>query len=199
MFMMWITNKQARPGTLIAAVPLFILWFLWNDINNSKHNGVRMKAIRIIKRTHYLVESLMKAGILIHAVRKRVTYLVVVTWMKPKDRWSKLNTDGALKGCGLAIGGRVIHNNLGDVTWGFYDFYGTCSILEAELKGVATGLQLCWQNDITKVWIEVDSAMLLCIHQNKGPWGIQYIMKSIHQSVNKWRLNFPIYGGKEIK
>ncbi|KAL2476703.1 Uncharacterized protein Adt_37439 [Abeliophyllum distichum] len=102
-----------------------------------------MNATRIIKRTHHLVESLLKAGI-IHADRKRVTYPVAVTWKKPKDRWSKLNTDGALKGCGLATGGGVIRNELGDITWGFYDFYGTCSILEAELKAVAIGLQLCW-------------------------------------------------------
>ncbi|KAL2513189.1 RNase H domain-containing protein [Abeliophyllum distichum] len=137
MFMMWITSKQARLGTLIVVVPLFILWFLWNDINNSKHNGVRMNSTRIIERTHYLVESLLKAAI-IHADKKRVTYHVAVTWRKPKDEWSKLNTDGALKGCGLTAGGGVIRNKLGDITWDFYDFYGTCSIIEAELKSVAT-------------------------------------------------------------
>ncbi|KAL2492100.1 DUF4283 domain-containing protein [Abeliophyllum distichum] len=71
--------------------------------NNSKHNGVRMNATRIIKRTHHLVESIIKAGI-IHADKKRVTHPVAVTWKKPKDRWSKLNIDGALKDCGLAAG-----------------------------------------------------------------------------------------------
>ncbi|KAL2506936.1 Uncharacterized protein Adt_22557 [Abeliophyllum distichum] len=99
---------------------------------------------------------------------------------------------GALKECGQAAGDRVIRNHLGEVSWGFYDFYGTCSILEAELKAVATGLRLCWQKNINKVWVEVDSkaAMLLCIQQDKGPWEVQYILESIHQSVNKMETQF---------
>ncbi|KAL2512648.1 putative ribonuclease h protein [Abeliophyllum distichum] len=151
-----------------------------------------MNATRTIKRTHYLVESLLKARILIHAEKKTVTYQVAVTWMKPKDRLSKLNTDGELKSCDLATGNGVIQNNLGDVTWRLYDFYGTCSILEAELKAVATGLQLCWQNDIRKVWIEIDSSatMLLSIQQNKVPWDVQCILESIYQSVNKMEVQF---------
>ncbi|KAL2487262.1 Uncharacterized protein Adt_32018 [Abeliophyllum distichum] len=151
-----------------------------------------MNATRIIKRIHHLlVESLLKAGI-IHADRKRVTYPMVVTRKKPKDGLNKLNTDGALKGCGLAAGGGVICNKLGNVTWGFYDFDGTYSILEGELKAVATSLQLCWQNDVGKVWVEVDSnaTMLLCIQQNKGPWDVQYILESIHQNVNKMEVQF---------
>ncbi|KAL2465180.1 putative ribonuclease h protein [Abeliophyllum distichum] len=133
-----------------------------------------MNATRIIKRTHHLVESLLKVGI-IHADTKRVIYPVAVTWGRPKDRWSKLNTDGALKGCGLAIEGGVICNHIGDVTWGFYDFYGTCFILETELKAMDTGLQLCWQKDVRKVWVEVDSSavMLLYTQHNKGPWDVQ--------------------------
>ncbi|KAL2517502.1 Ribonuclease H-like protein [Abeliophyllum distichum] len=162
MFMMWINSKQAQLGTLIAVVPLFILWLSWNDRNNSKHNGVRMKATRIIKRTHHLVESLLKVGI-IHVDRKRVTYPIAVTWKKSKDEWTKLNRDGALKGCGLATGSGVIRKKLGDVTRGFM-----------------TSI-----NDVRKVWVEVHSsaAMSLCIQQNKGHWDVQYILESIHQNV----------------
>ncbi|KAL2491286.1 Ribonuclease H protein [Abeliophyllum distichum] len=150
-----------------------------------------MNSTRIIKNTHHLVESLLKAGI-IHVDKRRVTYPVAVSWKNPKDEWSKLKTDGALKGCGLVARGGVIRNKLGDVTWGFYDIYGTCSILEAELKAVAIGLQLCWQKDVQKVWVEVDSsaAMLLCNKQNKGPWDVQYILESIHQNVNKMEVQF---------
>ncbi|KAL2457503.1 Uncharacterized protein Adt_46351 [Abeliophyllum distichum] len=138
-----------------------------------------------------MLESLLKAGILIHAARK-IPYHVAVTWRKSKEGWYKLNTDGALKECGQAARGGVIRNQLGKISWGFYDFYGTCSILEAELKAVATGLRLCWQKNINKVWVEVDSkaAMLLCIQQDKGPWEVQYILESIHQSVNKMETQF---------
>ncbi|KAL2533012.1 Ribonuclease H protein [Abeliophyllum distichum] len=71
-------------------------------------------------------------------------------------------------------------------------FYGSCSILEAELRAVETGLRLCWQNNLDKVWVEVDSiaAMLLCNQKNKGPWEVQYILESIHQNVNKMEIQF---------
>ncbi|KAL2479485.1 RNase H domain-containing protein [Abeliophyllum distichum] len=134
MFMMWITNKQARPGTLIAAVHLFIFWFLWIGRNNSKYNDVKMNATRVIKRTQYLMESLLKAGILIHDVRKRLSYPVTVTWRKPKEEWSKLNKDGALKECGLAAWGGVIRNYLGDVTWDFLTFMERALFLKLNLK-----------------------------------------------------------------
>ncbi|KAL2465233.1 Uncharacterized protein Adt_41084 [Abeliophyllum distichum] len=109
------------------------------------------------------MESLLKARILIHAVRKRLSFPVAVTWRKPKEGCSKVNTYGTLKECGMVAGGGVIRNYLGNVTWVFYDFYVTCSIHEAELKAVATGLQLCWQKDLRKVLVEIDSkaAMLL--------------------------------------
>ncbi|KAL2490855.1 hypothetical protein Adt_26483 [Abeliophyllum distichum] len=103
MFMFWIINKQVRHGMLADVVLLFILWFLWNNGNNYKHNGMRANTTRIIKRTHYLAKSLLKTGILLHDGRKRVTYHVSITWMKPNDRLSKLNTDGGLKDCGLAL------------------------------------------------------------------------------------------------
>ncbi|KAL2470879.1 RNase H domain-containing protein [Abeliophyllum distichum] len=132
--------------------------------------------------------SLLKAGS-IHNDKKMVTYPVAITWRKPKDGWSKLNTDGALKGCGLAAEGGVIRNKLGNIKWNYYDFYGTCSILEAELKAVAIGLQLCWQKDARKVWVEVDSSasMLLCTHQKKDLWDV---LESIYQNLNKMEVQF---------
>ncbi|KAL2479600.1 RNase H domain-containing protein [Abeliophyllum distichum] len=200
MFMRWITNKHARPGSIFATVTLLIFWFLWNGRNNFNYNDVKMKAIRIIKRIHYMLESLLKARILIQAARK-IPSPVAITWRKPKEGWFKLNTDDALKDCGQVAEGGVIRNHLGEVSWGFYDFYGTCSILEAELKAVETGLRLCWQNDFNKVWVEVDSiaGMFLCIQKDKGPWEVQYTLESIHQNVTKWKSNFLIYGGKVTK
>ncbi|KAL2480210.1 RNase H domain-containing protein [Abeliophyllum distichum] len=120
---MWISNRHAKPGSLIATVPLLILWFLWDGRNNSKYKDEKLTATRIIKRINYMMESLLKAGVLIQATRK-LSVPVAVTWRKPKEGWIKLNTDGALKECGLAAGGGVIRNHFGDVSWGFYDYYG---------------------------------------------------------------------------
>ncbi|KAL2526791.1 Ribonuclease H-like superfamily protein [Abeliophyllum distichum] len=165
-FMIWITNKHARPGSLFAVVPLLIFWFLWNGRNNSKYNEVKLKATRIIKKIHYMLESLLKAGILTQATRK-LPSPVAVTLRKPKEGWIKLNTDGALKDYGLAAGG-VTRNHLGEVSWGFYEYYEACSILEAELKAVETGLHLCWQTNINKVWVEVDSKAAMLLRTQKG-------------------------------
>ncbi|KAL2462164.1 Uncharacterized protein Adt_45584 [Abeliophyllum distichum] len=54
------------------------------------------------------------------------------------------------------------------------------------------GLRLCWQNNINKVWVEVDSkaAMLLCIQKDKGPWKVQYTLESIHQYASKMDIQF---------
>ncbi|KAL2526984.1 hypothetical protein Adt_12038 [Abeliophyllum distichum] len=64
LFIMWVSNRHAKPGSLIAAVPLLIFWFLWNGRNNSKYNEEKLKATRIIKRINYMLESLLKAGVL---------------------------------------------------------------------------------------------------------------------------------------
>ncbi|KAL2471635.1 RNase H domain-containing protein [Abeliophyllum distichum] len=137
-----------------------------------------------------MLESLLKAGILTQATRK-LSVPVSVTWRKPRDGWIKLNTHGALKDCGQAAGG-VTQNQLGEVAWGFYEYYGKCSILEAKLKAVETGLRLCWQSNFNKVWVEVDSkaAMLLCIQKDKGPWEVQYTLESIHQYTSKMDIHF---------
>ncbi|KAL2453406.1 RNase H domain-containing protein [Abeliophyllum distichum] len=119
MFMIWITNKHARPGSLFAAVPLLIFWFLWNGRNKSKYNDVKLKATRIIERLHYMLESLLKAGILSQAARKMPSP-VAVTWRKPKDGWIKLNTYGALKEYGQAAGGGLISEPLREELLGVF-------------------------------------------------------------------------------
>ncbi|KAL2505586.1 RNase H domain-containing protein [Abeliophyllum distichum] len=140
-----------------------------------------------------MLESLLKDGVLTQATRK-LPFPVAVTWRKPRDGWIKLNTDGALKDCGLAAGGGVgvTRNHLGDVSWGFYDYYGECSILEVEFKAVEMGLRLCWQSNFNKVWVEVDSkaAMLLCIQKDKGPLEVQYTLESIHHYTSKMDIHF---------
>ncbi|KAL2474815.1 RNase H domain-containing protein [Abeliophyllum distichum] len=126
-FMMWISNRHVRPGSLFAVVPLLIFWFLWNGRNKSKYNE-----------------------------------------------------------------GGVTRNHLGKVAWGFYEYYEACSILEAELKAVETRLRLCWQTNINKLWVEIDSkaAMLLCTQKDKGPWEVQYTLESIHQYTSKMDIQF---------
>ncbi|CAI9769361.1 unnamed protein product [Fraxinus pennsylvanica] len=65
---------------------------------------------------------------------------------------------------------------------------GECSILEAELRAIETGLQLCTTRGIRKVWIETDSkAALTLIKQNNGPWGVQYILQSIRWHLEKMK------------
>lgn len=119
-----------------------------------------------------------------------------VKWSKPDAGWFKINTDGALKSNSLAAGGGLLRDNLGNPVWGFSDFYGDCSILEAELKVIETGLRLCWTQGYRKVWIETDSKVsITLINQSNGPWGVQYILQSIrwllermeHKITHIWR------------
>ncbi|KAL2474811.1 RNase H domain-containing protein [Abeliophyllum distichum] len=160
MFMSWITNKQARPGSLLAAVPLIILWFLWIGRNNSRYNDVQLKAPRIIKKIHYMLESLLKARIL-NQITRNLPSPVAVTWWKPKEGWHKLNTDGALKE----------NAELRAVETGLRQCW-------------QNKLIKVW------VEVDSLAAMLLCNQKNKGPWDVQYILESIHQNINKMEIHF---------
>ncbi|CAI9780746.1 unnamed protein product [Fraxinus pennsylvanica] len=182
MLIHWFLQKEANTGEIRNVSPMVIIWFLWMARNKAKHDHYNIRTDRIIKQVYILINALIRAGRIKQNGRSKRNKPIAVKWIKPEVDWFKLNTDGALKGNELAAGGGLLRNNLGDPIWGFYEYYGECSILEAELRAIETGLKLCWTQGYRRVWIETDSkTSITLINQNNGPWGVQYTLQSIRE------------------
>ena len=98
---------------------------------------------------YYLVGSYSK-------VKMRVP--IPIKWsLSPLD-WFKLNTDGSSLGNpGLARGGGLIRDHLGDWVGGFSRFIGFTTSVQVELRALKDGLLLAIDLWILNLEIEIDS------------------------------------------
>uniref|UniRef100_A0A2N9GG55 RNase H type-1 domain-containing protein n=1 Tax=Fagus sylvatica TaxID=28930 RepID=A0A2N9GG55_FAGSY len=86
--------------------------------------------------------------------------LISVKWNPPPVNWAKLNTDGSVLGDpGLAGGGGVIRDSLGNWIGGFSRSIGITSCVQAELRALKDGLLLALDLEISKLEIEMDSSV----------------------------------------
>uniref|UniRef100_A0A2N9FPJ3 CCHC-type domain-containing protein n=1 Tax=Fagus sylvatica TaxID=28930 RepID=A0A2N9FPJ3_FAGSY len=86
--------------------------------------------------------------------------LILVKWNPPPVNWAKLNTDGLVLGDpGLAGGGGVIRDSLGNWLVGFSRSIGITSCVQAELRALKDGLLLALDLEISKLEIEMDSSV----------------------------------------
>ncbi|KAH7840967.1 hypothetical protein Vadar_023977 [Vaccinium darrowii] len=81
-----------------------------------------------------------------------------VGWKAPSEGRFKLNTDGASKGNpGKAGVGGLIRDHKGEWVGGFCQSIGIQSSLEAELRGLRSGLRLARDLNITNLEVEMDA------------------------------------------
>ena len=81
-----------------------------------------------------------------------------IKWVSPPLGWFKLNTDGSLLGNpGLAGGGGVICNHLGEWVGGFSRAIDATISVQAELRALKNGLELAIDLGILNLEIEMDS------------------------------------------
>ena len=86
----------------------------------------------------------------------------MVKWEAPPRGWRMLNTDGAARGTmGLAGAGGVLRDETGTWLIGFSEFLGHCSATMAELRAVLRGLQIAKEVATTKLWVQVDSTVII--------------------------------------
>src|SRR3954466_2847479 len=109
----------------------------------------------------------------------------IFNWLfgkKPSSKVIKLNIDGASKGNpGEAGIGGLFRNYNGDFIMGFASYLGTSTSIIAEAKAIYFGLHLAKENNLTNLWIESDSEIMVKILNGamKPPWGIYYLYKQI--------------------
>ena len=83
---------------------------------------------------------------------------IPIKWVAPPLGWFKLNTDGSSLGNpGLARGGGIIRNHLGDWVGGFSRAIGYTTSVQAELRALKDGLILAIDLGILNLEIEMDS------------------------------------------
>ena len=81
-----------------------------------------------------------------------------IKWVSPPLGWFKLNTDGSSLGNpGLAGGGGIIRNHVGDWVGGFSRAIGVITSIQAELRALKDGLKLAIDLGILNVEIKMDS------------------------------------------
>jgi ribonuclease HI len=108
-----------------------------------------VNAISYASEFFYLIGSYSKVKNMI---------LLLLNGFSPPLGWFKLNTDGSSLGNpGLAGGGGVIRNHVGDWVGGFSRAIGFTTSVQAELRALKDGLLLAIDLEILNLEIEMDS------------------------------------------
>jgi len=90
-----------------------------------------------------------------------------IRWEAPDKGWLVLNTDGAAReGMGLAGAGGIIRDNMGNWVIGFSENLGKCSAIKAEIRAVFRGLTVAREQSVQKLWLQVDSKMVVSMLTN---------------------------------
>jgi ribonuclease HI len=94
-----------------------------------------------------------------------------IKWVSPPLGWFKLNTDGSSLGnLGLAGGGGVIRNHVGDWVGGFSRAISITTSVQAELRAFKDGLNLAIDLGILNLKIEMDSLVAIeCVNSITTP------------------------------
>ena len=121
-----------------------------------------VNAISYASEFFYLIGSYSKVKNMISTPMK---------WSSPPLGWFKLNTDGASLGNpGLAGGGGVIRNHLGDWVGGFSRAIGVTTSVQVELRALKDGLNLAIDLGILNLEIEMDSLVAVqCVNSLSTP------------------------------
>lgn len=91
---------------------------------------------------------------------------LIVRWEKPPGGWIKLNTDGASRGNpGIAAAGGVFRDDKGESVCGSGANIGIATAAVAELWGLLYGLQIAWDRGWRRVFVELDSMLVLEVVQ----------------------------------
>ncbi|KAK8596669.1 hypothetical protein V6N12_065149 [Hibiscus sabdariffa] len=147
-------------------------------------------------KTTYQVSKWLAETTIIAAAKARQLPGSISTpavWNPPAEGWLKLNANGARSLIdGRASCGGVLRGHNGNWIHGFTKFIDRCSVVEVELWGIATGMELAWSLGCRQLVVESDSAEALCMIQQHSSKGGPYIIVShLHQLCNKdWRIVF---------
>ncbi|KAK6115002.1 hypothetical protein DH2020_007271 [Rehmannia glutinosa] len=132
-----------------------------------------------------------KLGIRVKQGQHCTTRCIKVTWRVPDMGWFKLNIDGASRGNpGLAGCGGVIRDTQATIIAGFSTFIDVASNVQAELRAILLGLELCQSLHLENIWIETDSLTSIQLLANPPPfsWVFQDVVLRIQWLMSQLRV-----------
>ncbi|WMV13663.1 hypothetical protein MTR67_007048 [Solanum verrucosum] len=171
---------------ILQATPIFICWSLWKNICAKKYGGKQSSIARV---KHLVILDAFK---LLHSIFPYISWplnwsslcnllekcihdskVTAVHWIKPPEKWVKLNTDGsALNNPGNIGAGGVLRNHKGELLFAFSVPLGEGTNNQAEVEAALFGLTWCAQLNYNKVILEVDSQLLVdwFLNNKTVPW-----------------------------
>ncbi|KAL9816790.1 putative reverse transcriptase domain, ribonuclease H domain, ribonuclease H-like superfamily [Arabidopsis thaliana] len=138
------------------------VWWAWK----WRCDNVFDKRGKCRDRTRFIKEAAQEVTLATNKLKGRSGTVssndILVGWSVPAEGWLKLNTDGASRGNpGLSTAGGVLRGREGEWLGGFSLNIGRCTAPAAELWGVYYGLYLAWEKKVSRVELEVDSALVV--------------------------------------
>ena len=100
---------------------------------------------------------------------------IPVTWQPPQIGWFKVNVDGAALGSlGIAAGGGIFRNHVGDFIGGFAVSLGITFAFRAELLATMYAIELSYRYGWRSLWLESDSEPVVKAFANSSliPWDL---------------------------
>ncbi|OMP03175.1 reverse transcriptase [Corchorus capsularis] len=150
------------PWLTMFSITYWKLWKWRNDFRLSNiSTSINTKMVLINKAIQETLELSTQSG----STKAKVE--VQLSWDKPLEGWTKLNTDGSRNQTSdnVAIGG-VIRGHCGEWVIGFSQAIGKCSIDMAELWAIQQGISLAWNRGIRELEVESNSATSISMIKN---------------------------------
>ncbi|CAN1178453.1 Putative ribonuclease H protein At1g65750 [Linum perenne] len=107
-------------------------------------------------------------------IRRRVD----IAWNPGRSGWWTINSDGAVSlSSGRASAGGLTRDEFGHYVAAFTMNIGRFSITRAELRGAIKGLQIAWEQGLTKVELQVYSSTIIQLVEEEGEPRHQHAME----------------------
>ncbi|CAN1787613.1 Putative ribonuclease H protein At1g65750 [Linum perenne] len=178
----WISNGLKLMGDgLLFGVTTWIIWKARNeDIFDQKVATCDQLRLRVLHWTTGVRETMKADSRALSEVvtRRRETLL---RWIPALDEWLTVNCDGSvIQPHGHAAAGGIIRNYMGRRLAVFAANLGTCTIMRAELRAAAIGLELAWNMGARKVHLQVDSQATVCAINTRQPYDYRHSQTILH-------------------
>ena len=109
-----------------------------------------------------------KVYVTMESVVQPVIHMPKPNWAKPKQGWTKLNTDGAFVSCDDAGAGMILRDESGKIIFSACRELRSCrDVLEAELCACMEGLSFAIQRSDLPIVIEMDSMVAISMIQDR--------------------------------
>ncbi|KAJ8431324.1 hypothetical protein Cgig2_013540 [Carnegiea gigantea] len=155
-------------------------WYIWKWRCKASFGTVEEepedRGSFLVARFYDIIQALESLTPPLTDSRSEPSSKELVRWEAPPEGWVILNTDGAAKGNPRPAGaGGVLRDEKGGWRGGFSENLGSCSAMKAEICVVLCGLRLAQRLKIRKLWVQLDSMMVVGMFQENISWCPEHV------------------------